>query len=85
MATPLPDTPTAPPAVRLLLLLLLPLIALALYLDGQRFDPDQVQLKPRQAVPAAELFPASLVGLGPSGPVRHYGRDNLYEIGRAHV
>ena len=44
VAAPAPDSPTAPFGIRLALILLLPLLATALYLDGQRFDPDLVEL-----------------------------------------
>ena len=69
MVEPVADSTTAPLGIRLALIALLPLLALALYLDGQRYDPDLVELAPRQAgtQPAAALFPDTVTGLQRAG------------------
>jgi len=87
MATPAPESPTAPFGVRLALIALLPLLALALYLDGQYYDPDLVELRPRQSVigPDSALFPEGLAGLQRAGAVRRFTEDNLYEYINGHA
>lgn len=87
MAASVPESPTAPFGVRLALIALLPLLALALYLDGQRYDPDLVELKPRQSVagPEPTLFPEDLAGLPRAGAVRRFTEDNLYEYINGHA
>ncbi len=76
-------SPTAPAGVRALLILLLPLIALALYLDGQRYADDLLRFEPGAAAP--ETLPARLAGMDRSGPLRRYGKDNLYEYINGHA
>ena len=80
------ESPTAPFGVRLALIALLPLLALAVYLDGQRYDPDLVELAPRQAdaLPGADLFPDRVAGLERAGQVRHFDKDTLYEYINGH-
>jgi hypothetical protein len=87
MAEPVTESPTAPFAVRLALIALLPLIALALYVDGQHYDPDLVKLEPSQegASLVDDLFPPSLAGLQRAGQVRHFDKDNLYEYINGHA
>jgi len=87
MTEPVAESPTAPFAVRLALIVLLPLIALALYFDGQHYDPDLVQLEPRQAGAsvAGDLFPPSLAGLQRAGQVRRFDKENLYEYIDGHA
>lgn len=87
MARPASDSPTAPFGVRLALIALLPLLALSVYLDGQRYDPDLVQLRPRQssALPDPALFPETVAGLQRNGQVRGFDEDNLYEYINGHA
>jgi len=87
MAEPSIESPTAPFIVRLALIALLPVLALAIYLDGQHYDPDLVELKPRAAdtLRAANLFPESLAGLQRAGQIREFGKDNLYEYIDGHA
>jgi hypothetical protein len=81
------ESPNAPFVVRLGLIALLPLIALALYIDGQHYDPDLVKLEPRQAGTSLtdDLFPVTLAGLQRAGQVRHFGKDDLYEYIDGHA
>jgi hypothetical protein len=82
-----PLSPTAPAPVRWLLLLMLPLIALGLYLDGQHYDPGLLTLQPGSASPgaAAAPLPERLAGLARAGPLRAYTKDNLYEYINGHA
>lgn len=79
--------PTAPAWARLLLLLLLPLFAAALYLEGQRFDDGLIELK-READPgrdALAFLPNEMAGLAVVGRGRNYHKDNLYEYINGHA
>jgi len=80
------ESPTAPPALRLLLIALLPLMAALLYLDGQTYQPDLLQFEPGAAAPDhSDLFPDRLGGLERAGPVRRYDEDTLYEYINGHA
>jgi hypothetical protein len=85
MTDPLAQSPTAPAAVRLLLLGLLPLIAGLLYLDGQRFDTGLLDLSAGAPGAATDPFPDRVAGLERAGPVRHFDKDNLYEYINGHA
>lgn len=75
-------SPDAPPWSRWLLSLLLPMIAMALYWEGQDYDPGLIALRP--AVQGTSL-PEQLVGLPRFGPLRAYDKDNLYEYINGHA
>jgi hypothetical protein len=87
VARPVANSPTTPFGIRLALIALLPLLALLLYLDGQRYDPDLVQLEARHgsALPAPSLFPDSLAGVQRTGQVRHFDKANLYQYIDGHA
>jgi len=87
MAKPFAESPPAAFGIRLVLMVLLPLIALAIYLDGQRYDPDLVKLTPRSpdSLPTSALFPETLEGLPRLGQPRHFDKDNLYEYINGHA
>jgi len=69
----------------MLLLALLPLIALLLYLDGQRYDPQLLELKPTTGGAATALFPERLAGLERVGQLRIFDRETLYEYINGHA
>ncbi len=87
MSASVPESPTAPPMVRFLLIALLPLLALLFYLDGQRYDPDLVdfQAQAPETTPSADLFPESIAGLRRMGQIRHFDKDDLYEYINGHA
>jgi hypothetical protein len=69
---------------RWLLTLLLPLIALAIYWEGQDYDAGLLQLQaPEQA--ALPALPEQLVGMPRFGQLRSYHSDNLYEYINGHA
>ncbi len=81
-----PATSDAPAWVRWLLLLLIPLIALGLYLEGQTYDPGLVNLHGNaDASEAVKLLPEALAGLPRTGPVRSFNKDSLYEYINGHA
>ena len=67
------------------LLLLLPLIAVAVYLDGQRYDPAVLRFNPAGDVGASALLPKEVAGLAMEGPARVYTTDNLFEYVNGHA
>lgn len=83
----MPATPDAPLGVRLGLWLLLPLLFLALYLDGRHQVPEGLEFAAASAPrpPVTRLLPATLGGLARAGEVRHFGPDNLYEYINGHA
>ncbi|MBF0152190.1 MAG: hypothetical protein HQL64_00380 [Magnetococcales bacterium] len=82
----LPSPVTTPWPVRVVLLLLPPLIALAVWLDGQRYDPGLLDFKAGAArTEGAHMFPEGLGTLQRMGPVREYTRENLYEYINGHA
>ena len=80
-------SPTAPPAIRLLLVALLPLIALLLYVDGQVYDSDLLDFRKVATGGglSAELFPDRIAGLDRAGQLRHFDKDHLYEYINGHA
>ncbi len=82
-----PESPTAPAFVRALLIALLPLVALLIYLDGQRYDPDLVDFQTRDpaTTPSADLFPEAIAGLTRTGQIRRFNKDDLYEYINGHA
>ncbi len=85
MSRPTAASPSAPAPVRALLLLVLPLIAVLLYLDGQRYDPGLLSFKAEPAGTAGIAFPERVAGLQRFGQLRRYGADNLYEYINGHA
>jgi hypothetical protein len=87
MVKPVADSPTAPFGIRLALIALLPLLALAVYLDGQYYDPDLITLAPRKSgtAPTPDLFPDTIAGLHRAGQLRRFDKDNLYEYINGHA
>jgi hypothetical protein len=87
MSAPAPESPTAPLSVRVLLIALLPVLALLIYLDGQRYVPDLVdfQTQDLETSPSASLFPEAIAGLVRMGQIRHFGKDDLYEYINGHA
>lgn len=83
-----PQAPVAPLWVRFLLLVLLPLIAAGLYLEGQHYDTGLLRLEPGKVgaeQTAAALAPAKLAGFEAIGQPRRYTRENLYEYINGHA
>ncbi len=87
MSASVPESPTAPPLVRFLLVALLPLLALLIYLDGQQYDPDLVDFQSQapETTPSPDLFPETIAGLRRTGQIRHFGKDDLYEYINGHA
>ena len=88
---PLPGAVTAPAPsvlVRGLLLLVPPLVALLVYLDGQRYDPGLIDFANDGggvASGAGRFFPESLAGRRRIGALRHFSKENLYEYINGHA
>jgi len=72
---------------RVFLIALLPLIALALYVEGQRYDPALIRFAPSDINTSAEaaLFPGETEGFNLAGQVRVFTKDNLYEYVNGHA
>ena len=84
---------SVPLIYRLILIVLLPVIAVALYVNGQRYDPALIDFKAvvRQETPgsAASLQPVQessapaiargIAGFQQLGPLHNYTKENLYE------
>jgi len=70
--------------VRLLLLVILPLISVALYLEGQSFDSGLLELEAGKGA-TGSLAPETLAGLAAIGAIRRYDVDNLYEYVDGHA
>ncbi|NOY64536.1 MAG: hypothetical protein GXO97_03960 [Nitrospirae bacterium] len=71
---------------RILLILLLPAIFAALYLEGQHYEPQLIRFSP--APPEAELkalLPERINDFNAQGSVRIYRKDNLYEYINGHA
>ncbi|MBF0176521.1 MAG: hypothetical protein HQL63_06700 [Magnetococcales bacterium] len=86
----LPDLlspPATPWVTRVLLLLLPPLLALAVWFDGQHYDPGLLEFQKGSHVTSemAHMFPDSLGPLKKMGSVREYTRENLYEYINGHA
>ncbi|MBF0633854.1 MAG: hypothetical protein HQK85_04270 [Nitrospinae bacterium] len=70
---------------RLGLYLLLPLFALAVYIDGQRYDPSAMDFKGQQTSALTGFLPANLEGLSRDGQPRVFSKDNLFELVNGHA
>jgi len=72
---------------RFLLLALLPVIALVLYVAGQRYDPALIRFSESDAGAGreAEFFPAEIAGYAQVGTPRIFTKENLYEYVNGHA
>lgn len=72
---------------RSILLALLPVIALVLYFEGQRYDPALIRFASSDigSGDEAALFPREIGEFSRSGQVRIYNKDNLYEYVDGHA
>lgn len=72
---------------RYLLLLLLPLIAAVIYIDGQRYDAGLLDFSKSEEVssPLLSFFPEKAGDLARQGRVRLFNKDNLYEHINGHA
>ncbi|MBF0628634.1 MAG: hypothetical protein HQL91_10515 [Magnetococcales bacterium] len=73
--------------VRVGLLTLLPLIAGAIYLDGQHYDPGLLDFKQAAArlSPLVRFFPEKIAGLARLGETRRFTKENLHEYVNGHA
>jgi hypothetical protein len=74
-------------AYRILLAGLLPVIAVLLYFEGQRYDPALIRFDRIQSDSGTTigLLPGSIEGFSLLGRVRSYTKDNLYEYVDGHA
>ena len=72
---------------RIILVALLPLIAIIIYLEGQKYDPALIQFRPDEITQetSVSLFPSDFEGLTRTGPPRLYDKENLYEYINGHA
>lgn len=72
---------------RVLLLVLLPVIAILIYREGQHYDPALIQFQSSE--PGRDsmtlFFPAEIAGLARTGQVRLFTKENLYEYVNGHA
>ena len=66
-------------AARAGLLLLLPVIAVAVYVDGQSYDPATRRFDPSGELGVAALLAPQMAGLAMEGRPRVYVKENLFE------
>lgn len=74
-------------AYRILLIGLLPVIAVLLYFEGQRYDPSLIRFDQARSDSdtITHLLPESIGGLSLIGNARLYTKDNLYEYVNGHA
>ena len=70
---------------RLLLLALLPAVAIAIYINGQKYDPALIKFKPLSEEAASITFPSEIEGFSIGGKPRMYNKENLYEYINGHA
>lgn len=70
---------------RLLLLLLLPAVAAAIYIKGQRYDSALIKFKPLSEEASSITFPREIEGFSLAGQPRRYNKENLYEYINGHA
>ncbi len=70
---------------RFLLLALLPIIAITIYLKGQKYDRATIDFKSSQIGNVSSFFPLEIDGFSKSGQTRIYTKDNLYEYINGHA
>lgn len=75
------------PTIRLLLLALLPLVGLAVYLEGQDYDPSLIRFAaPDESVAAETAFlPEKIGDFTRAGALRFFTEENLYEYVNGHA
>jgi hypothetical protein len=75
------------PTIRLLLLALLPVVGLAVYLEGQDYDPALIQFAASDASVAAEtaFLPEKIGDFTRAGALRRFTEENLYEYVNGHA
>lgn len=76
--------PSAPVAVRLLLLALLPLLAALLYWRGQHYDPALLDFK-SAGTTLSRFLPTEAENWRRAESVRLFGKENLYEYINGHA
>lgn len=64
---------------------LLPAIALAIYIDGQDYDPEVFEFDRASNTRISKFFPLASGPLAIFGQVRLYSKDNLYEYVNGHA
>ncbi|MBF0425761.1 MAG: hypothetical protein HQL66_08075 [Magnetococcales bacterium] len=82
-----PASTQPPRLVRTILLLLPPLVALAVWVDGQRYDPGLLDFQNKGGAGSAlaSALPEGLGSLKRIGPLRGYTQENLYEYIDGHA
>jgi hypothetical protein len=72
---------------RYLLLALLPVIALALYGEGQKYDPALLDFRSSSAYSdqGTSFFPPTLEDFSKAGQIRLYSKENLFEYVNGHA
>jgi hypothetical protein len=68
--------------------MLLPVIAAAIYVEGQKYDPATIDFKSQAGAGAsnpAQSIPSDIAGCVRSGPVRSFTTENLYEYVDGHA
>lgn len=70
---------------RLGLYALLPLFALAVYFDGQRYDPSVMDFTGQQGSALTAYLPAKIGKLSRDGQPRVFTKDNLFELVNGHA
>ncbi len=83
--TPVRPTPQPPAWVRGGVLLLLPLVLLLVWWDGQRYDPGLVRFEKAGADPLVAKLPQKLGDLHRAGPVRAFRPETLFEYVNGHA
>ncbi|MDH5509798.1 MAG: hypothetical protein OEZ32_05520 [Nitrospinota bacterium] len=78
-------SPSLGTLARVALLLLLPLVAAAVYMDGQRYDPAVLRFDPSGVAGASALLANQVAGLAMEGSARVYTSDNLFEYVNGHA
>lgn len=71
--------------IRAGLLILLPLFALAIYLEGQRYDPALLNFSKTPGTDLTAFLPASIGDLVRDGQVRLFTQENLFEHVNGHA
>ncbi|MBF0614088.1 MAG: hypothetical protein G8237_09730 [Magnetococcales bacterium] len=73
--------------VRSGLLALLPLLALAIHVDGQRYDPGLLDFKNAAArlSPVMRFFPEQMAGLVRLGELKRFTKENLHDYVNGHA
>lgn len=72
---------------RFILIAFLPIVALAVYLEGQSYDPALIRFAPSDtaANAGAAFFPPEIESFSLTGRVRVFTKDNLYEYVNGHA